>query len=187
VAASLGARGDLTGAPCETFIEQMPNVALPPFQELLDEHGSDVLGFLIASVGPNDAEDCFQETFIAALRAYPRLEHARNLRSWLLTIAHRKAIDHHRARGRRALPSGTAEEVGGGIAGDNNVASRIEQGGGELWQMVSALPPKQRSAVVLRYAADMSYRGIGEMLDSSEEAARRNVHEGLQKLRGELR
>jgi RNA polymerase sigma factor (sigma-70 family) len=165
----------------------MPDVALPPFQELLDEHGSDVLGFLIASVGPNDAEDCFQETFVAALRAYPRLGHARNLRSWLLTIAHRKAIDHHRARGRQALPSGTAEEVGGGIAGDNNVASRIEQGGGELWRMVSALPPKQRSAVVLRYAADMSYRGIGEMLDSSEEAARRNVHEGLQKLRGELR
>ena len=54
---------------------------------LLDEHGSDVLGFLVASVGPHDAEDCFQETFIAALRTYPRLEHGRNLRSWLLTIA----------------------------------------------------------------------------------------------------
>jgi RNA polymerase sigma factor (sigma-70 family) len=160
---------------------------LPPFQELLDEHGSDVLGFLIASVGHDDAEDCFQETFIAALRAYPRLEHRRNLRSWLLTIAHRKAIDHHRSRARRALPSGTAEEVGGGIAGENNVASRIERGGGELWRMVSFLPPKQRSAVVLRYAADMSYPGIGELLDCSEEAARRNVHEGLQKLRGELR
>jgi len=39
------------------------------FQALLDEHGSDVLGFLVASVGPHDAEDCFQETFIAALRA----------------------------------------------------------------------------------------------------------------------
>jgi RNA polymerase sigma factor (sigma-70 family) len=165
----------------------MSSESTPPFQTLMDEHGSDVLGFLVASVGPNDAEDCFQETFIAALRAYPRLEHARNLRSWLLTIAHRKAIDHHRARGRRPLPSGTAEEVGGGIAGENNVAANLERGGGELWRMVSALPPKQRSAVVLRYAADMSYRGIGQMLDSSEEAARRNVHEGLQKLRGELR
>ena len=71
----------------------MPNETLPPFQKLLDEHGSDVLGFLVASVGPHDAEDCFQETFIAALRAYPRLEHTHNLRSWLLTIAHRKAIE----------------------------------------------------------------------------------------------
>ena len=164
----------------------MPDVSLPPFQELLDEHGSDVLGFLVASVGPEEAEDCFQETFIAALRAYPRLEHASNLRSWLLTIAHRKAIDHHRARGRHALPSGTPEEVGAGIAGENNVASRVERGGGELWRMVSALPPKQRSAVVLRFATDMSHRQIGETLDVSEDAARRNVHEGLKSLREEF-
>ena len=53
---------------------------LPPFQKLLDEHSRDVLGFLVASVGPHDAEDCFQETFIAALRGYPKLEHADNLR-----------------------------------------------------------------------------------------------------------
>ena len=85
---------------------------LPPFQELLDEHGHDVLGFLVASVGPHAAEDCFQETFIAALRGYPKLKHAGNLRSWLLTIAHRKAIDHHRAGAgrpcRRAAPRRSA-------------------------------------------------------------------------------
>ena len=109
---------------------QMPNESLPPFQELLDEHGSDVLGFLVASVGPHDAEDCFQETFIAALRAYPKLEHARNLRSWLLTIAHRKAIDHHRARGRRAVPAGSRR--GGRRAPARSSNSRPEQivGGG---------------------------------------------------------
>jgi RNA polymerase sigma factor (sigma-70 family) len=157
---------------------------LPPFQELLDEHGRDVLGFLVASVGPHEAEDCFQETFIAALRAYPKLRHAGNLRSWLLTIAHRKAIDHHRAGARGPLPSGSAEEVGGsrGVAD-----ARLETAGDEeIWSLVSVLPPKQRSAVVLRFATDMAYRQIGEMLDCSEEAARRNVHEGLKTLRGEL-
>ena len=91
----------------------MSNESLPPFQALLDEHGSDVLGYLVATVGPHDAEDVFQETFIAALRAYEGLEHARNLHSWLLTIAHNKAIDHHRSRGRRAVPAGDAEEVAG--------------------------------------------------------------------------
>ena len=157
---------------------------LPPFQELLDEHGRDVLGFLVASVGPHDAEDCFQETFIAALRAYPRLEHAGNLRSWLLTIAHRKAIDHHRAGARAALPSGSAEEVGGSRGA---LDGRLETAGDEeIWSLVSVLPPKQRSAVVLRFATDMAYRQIGEMLDCTEEAARRNVHEGLKTLRGEL-
>lgn len=159
---------------------------LPPFQELLDEHGNDVLGFLVASVGPHDAEDCFQETFIAALRAYPKLSHAGNLRSWLLTIAHRKAIDHHRARSRRATPAGAPEEVGGGVSASDTELERAAEDG-EIWKLVSVLPPKQRSAVVLRFATDMAYGQIGEMLDSSEAAARRNVHEGLKKLRGELR
>jgi RNA polymerase sigma factor (sigma-70 family) len=157
---------------------------LPPFQRLLDEHGRDVLGFLVASVGPHDAEDCFQETFIAALRGYPKLKHADNLRGWLLTIAHRKAIDHHRSRTRGALPSGSAEEVGGGLGAEDSALEAAGQG--EVWQLVSVLPPKQRSAVVLRFATDMAYTQIGEMLDTSEEAARRNVHEGLKKLRGEL-
>jgi len=166
----------------------MPDETLPPFQSLLDEHGTDVLGFLVATVGPHDAEDAFQETFIAALRAYPRLEHARNLRSWLLTIAHRKAIDHHRARGRRAVPAGDAEEVAGGKPSSNSRPEEFVAGGEpELWTAVSALPPKQRSAVVLRYATDMSYAGIAQALDCSEAAARRNVHEGLEKLRGEFR
>jgi len=164
----------------------MPDEILPPFQELLDEHGSDVLGFLVASVGPHDAEDCFQETFIAALRAYPRLEHARNLRSWLLTIAHRKAIDHHRARGRRAVPAGSAEEVAGGKPSSNHRPETAVTGGDpELWAAVGGLPPKQRSAVLLRFATDMSYAGIAQALDCSEDAARRSVHEGLQKLRGQ--
>jgi RNA polymerase sigma factor (sigma-70 family) len=165
----------------------MPDESLPPFQQLLDEHGSDVLGYLVATVGPHDAEDVFQETFIAALRAYDGLEHARNLHSWLLTIAHNKAIDHHRSRGRRAVPAGDPEEVAGSVPSSNSkpdevVAARDP----DLWRAVSALPPKQRSAVVLRYATDMSYPAIARAMDSSEAAARRNVHEGLQKLRGEF-
>jgi RNA polymerase sigma factor (sigma-70 family) len=165
----------------------MPNETLPPFQALLDEHGNDVLGFLVASVGHSDAEDVFQETFIAALRAYPKLEHASNLRSWLLTIAHRKAIDHHRARGRRAFPAGSPEEVAGGKASSNNRPdTTVAAGDPELWTAVSSLPPKQRSAVVLRFASDMSYAGIAKALDCSQDAARRSVHEGLQKLRGEF-
>jgi RNA polymerase sigma factor (sigma-70 family) len=164
----------------------MANGTLPPFQEMIDEHGSDVLGFLVASVGPSDADDCFQETFITALRAYPKLQHARNLRSWLLTIAHRKAIDHHRAGVRRPLPAGTSEEVAGDLAGSNHTGGALPRDPGELWRLVGALPPKQRSAVVLRFAADMPYGRMGEMLDCSEDAARRSVHEGLKKLRGAL-
>ena len=150
--------------------------ALPPFQELLDRHQGDVLGFLISAVGPQEAEECFQETFLAALRAYPEAED-RNLRSWLMTIAHHKAIDHHRARGRAPIP---VEELPELVAASPNGSDP------GLWQAVSALPPKQRTSVALRFAADMPYREIGKALDCSADAARRNVHEGLKRLRREL-
>jgi RNA polymerase sigma factor (sigma-70 family) len=153
---------------------------LPPFQELLERHQGDVIGFLIATIGPQEAEDVFQETFLAALRAYPRLDNDRNLRGWLLTIAHRKAIDHHRARGRRATPVGDAREVA-----DPRAKKERKQGAG-VWRLVAALPPKQRAAVALRFACDLPHREIATALGTSEEAARRNVHEGIKRLRLEL-
>ena len=151
-------------------------VRLPPFQALLDEHRHDVYRFLVASLGRDEADDCFQETFISALRAYPRLRDASNLRSWLFTIAHRKAIDAHRARSRRAVP---VEEVperadAGGVGLD---------GEPELWRAVRGLPDKQRAAVLHRYVNDLAYVDIGQVMGCSEDAARRSVHEGLKKLR----
>jgi RNA polymerase sigma factor (sigma-70 family) len=150
---------------------------LPPFQTLLDDHQGDVLGFLVAAVGPQDAEDCFQETLLAALRSYPRVEHADNLRSWLLTIAHRKAIDHHRRRGREAIPVSDPPE---------RAHEDRRDGQSGIWKLVSKLPPKQRMAVALRFACDLPHREIGDAIGCSEEAARRNVHEGIRTLREEL-
>jgi RNA polymerase sigma factor (sigma-70 family) len=154
-------------------------VTPPPFQRLLDAHRDDVWRFLVASVGREHADDCFQETFLAALRAYPRLRNADNLRGWILTIAHRKALDHHRARSRRPLPVEAIEDLAG--AGPVAPEPRDDQ----LWGRVRALPPKQRAAVTLRFAADLSHREVAAALDCSEDAARRSLHEGLAKLREE--
>src|ERR1700719_2760898 len=85
-------------------------VTLPPFQRLLDAHGTDLHRFLTAMVGHVDVDDCYQETILAALRAYPKLGNASNLRSWLLTIGHHKAIDLLRGRGRLAIPTGELPE-----------------------------------------------------------------------------
>jgi RNA polymerase sigma factor (sigma-70 family) len=150
--------------------------ALPPFQTLLDEHASDVMGVLRGAVGRTDAEDCFQETFLAAMRAYPKLKDTSNLRGWLMTIAHRKAIDHHRANGRRPLPVANVIEI---------ETSDPEPSDG-IWEMVGALPPKQRAAVALRYACDLPHAEIAAALGCSPEAARRSLHEGMKRLRKEL-
>jgi RNA polymerase sigma factor (sigma-70 family) len=151
-------------------------VRLPPFQALLDEHRDDVYRFLVASLGRDEADDCFQETFISAMRAYPRLRDASNLRSWLFTIAHRKTIDAHRARARRAVPvEEVPEQADTGGVGLN--------GEPELWRAVRGLPTKQRAAVLHRYVNDLAYADIGRVMGCSEDAARRSVHEGLKKLR----
>ena len=148
---------------------------VPPFQAFLDDHRGDVHAFLVAAVGPHDADDCFQETFIAALRAYPRIKHARNLRSWVLTIAHRKALDSHRARRRRPVP----------VAEVPDAAAATNHGAPELWRAVAALPAKQRAAVAHRFVCGFSYREIGDIIGCSEGAARQNVNEGLNTIRKE--
>lgn len=152
--------------------------ALPPFQTVLDEHSGAVMAVLREAVGREGADDCFQETFLAALRAYPRLDDARNLRGWLLTIAHRKAIDHHRAKGRLPIPVAEVAEA----EGENGVPEPDD----ELWAAVDALPPKQRAAVALRYGGDLPHGEIAAALGCSPEAARRSLHEGLKRLRKEL-
>jgi RNA polymerase sigma factor (sigma-70 family) len=154
------------------------SVSLPPFQKLLDAHGHDVHRFLIASVGRVDADDCYQETWVAALRAYPRLRDGSNLRSWIFTIAHRKAIDHVRSKRHHAVPVGDVPE---------RAAPSTNGSDDDLWARVGELPPKQRTALALRYVADTSYTEISSVMGTSEEAARRNVHEALKRLRMEYR
>jgi RNA polymerase sigma factor (sigma-70 family) len=150
--------------------------SLPPFQTLLDEHAAEVMGVLRGAVGRADAEDCFQETFLAALRAYPGLRDAANLRGWLLTIAHRKAVDHHRANGRRPLPMAEPPE-----------ASTLDPEPGQgIWGSVAELPPKQRAAVALRFACDLPHDEIAAALGCSPAAARRSLHEGIKRLRKEM-
>jgi RNA polymerase sigma factor (sigma-70 family) len=163
--------------------------ALPPFQAFLDEHLHPVRAFLRGMVGPGDAEDCLQETFLAALRAYPRAE-ATNLRSWVFTIARRKAIDHHRSRTRHAQPVAEPEELidrQSAAAGPPDSTLGMSAQHSEIWTAVAELPPGQRAAVVLRFAVDLRYRDVGEALGTSEEAARRHVHDGLRKLRASAR
>jgi RNA polymerase sigma factor (sigma-70 family) len=149
-------------------------VSLPPFQLFLEHHRELVFRFLVATVGPDDAEDCFQETFISALRAYPRLKRDSNLRAWVLTIANRKAIDALRARKRRPLP---VEEL------PEPVSSNSRPEHPELWAAARGLPAKQREALLYRFAGDLPYADVAEVLGCSEEAARQRVSEGLRQLR----
>ena len=152
-------------------------MTLPPFTTVVEEHRTAVWGYLCATAGPASAPDLLQDTLLAALRAYPSLKDASNLRSWLLSVAHSRVVDGARAKARRPEVLGDVPE---------SAASQRVEVDDELWAAVATLPDKQRHAVVLRYIGDLAYAEIGELAGTSEAAARQNVRAGLARLREEL-
>ncbi|TQJ48967.1 sigma-70 family RNA polymerase sigma factor [Phycicoccus sp. SLBN-51] len=158
-------------------------VTLPAFQTLVDAHWRDVARLAHALAGPVDGDDVAQQAWTQALAAYPRLQSSRNLRSWLLTITHRCAMDVHRSRGRRAVPSDTVSELA-----EHTVAAGPEAGlpDTDLWQRVADLPERQRHAVVLKFVADLDHAAIAQALETTPTMSRRLVSDGLAALRKEL-
>jgi RNA polymerase sigma factor (sigma-70 family) len=152
--------------------------AVRPFEEIVAEHGALVMRVCRALVGPVDAADAWSETFLSALQAYPRLRAGSNIRSWLVTIAHRKSIDQLRGTARRPEPARELPELA--------VAEPASADDDELRAALDALPLKQRGAVIYRYLAGLSYAEVGEILGSNTTAARRSVCDGIANLRKRL-
>ncbi|MEU8760145.1 sigma-70 family RNA polymerase sigma factor [Streptomyces sp. NPDC048659] len=147
-----------------------------PFESVVAQHGATVLRVCRVVLGPHDADDAWSETFLSAMRAYPDLPETANVEAWLVTIAHRKAIDVLRAAKRNPLP---VDEVPETPAGHDVVD--IEAAG--LWAVVKELPAKQRQAIAYRYVAGLAYAEIAEILGGTVEAARRAAADGLKTLR----
>jgi RNA polymerase sigma factor (sigma-70 family) len=149
-----------------------------PFEKVVEQHGGTVLRVCRVVLGVHDAEDAWSETFLAAMRAYPDLPADANAEAWLVTIAHRKAIDVLRSRKRQPAPVGDVPEAPTtlGVPGDSDKD-------GDLWQAVAALPEKQRQAVAYHYVAGLAYAEIAEILGGTTDAARRAAADGIKNLR----
>lgn len=148
-----------------------------PFETVVSRHGPVVWRVCRAVLNnPADAEDAWSETFLAALRAYPELPATANVQAWLVTIAHRKAVDVVRARSRAAVPVASPPEP----AAHRDTPFEHDS---PLWEAVAALPPKQRHAVAYRYLGGLPYRQIAELLGGTPEAARRAAADGVATLR----
>jgi RNA polymerase sigma factor (sigma-70 family) len=150
-----------------------------PFEKVVEQHGGTVLRVCRVILGVHDAEDAWSETFLAAMRAYPDLPDDANAEAWLVTIAHRKAIDVLRARKRQPAPVGDVADVVGAPA----ALGGPDAGDGDLWQAVGALPEKQRQAVAYHYVAGLAYAEIAEILGGTTDAARRAAADGIKNLR----
>ena len=160
----------------------MEAVAIPPFERFYLQHRDEVLGYLRRLLGA-PADDAWQETFLRALRAYGRLQHGRQLRAWVFTIATNVAMDELRAK-----PSDSvllADVADGAAAGrERSSAGELRRPAyRELEHLTDGLPPTERAAVVLRYGYDLPYAEIGAALGSSEDAARQATSSGVRRLR----
>ena len=147
-----------------------------PFETVVERHGPMVLRVCRAVVGPVAADDAWSETFLAAMRAYPELPAGSNVEAWLVTIAHRKAIDQIRAASRRAVPTDDLPER----------PTRLGLPGGwesDLWDSLRALPPKQRATVAYHHLAGLPYADVAAIVGGTAAAARRAAADGIAALR----
>lgn len=147
-----------------------------PFEQVVAEHGQTVLRVCRAVVGTVDADDAWSETFLSALTAYPKLDAEANVRAWLITIAHRKAIDLIRARSRAPITVENLPERPS-LLGTPGV------GGQEIWDVVAELPHKQRQAIAYHFLAGLPHHEVAEILGGSADAARRASADGIASLR----
>jgi RNA polymerase sigma factor (sigma-70 family) len=147
-----------------------------PFEIVVAQHADTVLRVCRVLLGPHDAEDAWAETFVSALRAYPDLPETANVQAWLVTIAHRKAIDVIRAAKRRPVPMERLPDTPSALG----VPELADRG---LWQAVRELPDKQRQAVAYHYVAGLPYAEIAHIVGGTSDAARRAAADGIKKLR----
>jgi len=141
-----------------------------PFEAVVADHGPAVLRICRAVLGPVDADDAWSETFLSAMKAYPDLPADANVEAWLVTIAHRKAVDVTRARGRQAIPAGDLPQT--------PAAAETERDD-DLADALAHLPDKQKQAVAYHYLAGLPYTEVAAILGGSTDAARRAAADGI--------
>jgi RNA polymerase sigma factor (sigma-70 family) len=147
-----------------------------PFERIVAAHSHTVLRVCRVVLGVDDADDAWSETFLSAMRAYPELPEDANVEAWLVTIAHRKAIDVIRAQQRRAIPVAELPERPSRVGNPEAVNH-------DLWNALAALPSKQRQSVAYHHVAGLPYESIAEILGGTAEAARRAASDGIKALR----
>ena len=145
-----------------------------PFEQLVSQHGPAVLRVCRAVLGPVDADDAWSETFLSALQAYPRLPADANVEAWLVTIAHRKAIDVIRRASRAAVPVADVAVVAPGSPDGRDL---------DLPGSLARLPERQRFAVSYHYLAGLPYAEVAAIIGGTADAARRAASDGIANLR----
>jgi RNA polymerase sigma-70 factor, ECF subfamily len=153
----------------------------PPFEETMRRYERAIMHFILRTTRDReDALDLFQETWLRAYRAYPKLAGADGIRPWLYRIATNLCLNRVRDRARRARV----------IADEEAAEAQPPRGHGssqdgviQLKTAIDRLPRKQREALILRKFGGLEYDEIGAALGCSNDAARADVYQAVRKIR----
>jgi RNA polymerase sigma-70 factor (ECF subfamily) len=159
-----------------------------PFERIMQRHEREIMRYLLRVSGNRaDAADLFQETWLRAYRAYPRLKPNSDVRPWLYAIALNLSRNRARdgARRTRVIVPEDQENPAANRSGKGYHALNENAGYAavHLRDLVSALPARQREALHLRYFAGLDYAGIATAMDCSQQSARANVSQAMKKLK----
>jgi RNA polymerase sigma-70 factor, ECF subfamily len=167
-----------------------PSNQSPDDASLWDEwvhcHGRAVRGYLWGMVRRHDlADDLTQEVFCRAWQARGRYREEGLARAYLLRIADRLVVDHHRRSGREiTLSEESWKQIepaqGAGTAGDRLTAQEASR---QLLATLDSLSPLQRRVLLLRYYGELSFAEIARLLECPLATALSHCHRGLLALR----
>jgi len=144
-------------------------------------HEREIMRFILRTTRDReDSLDLFQETWLRAYRAYPKLDGAGGIRPWLFRIATNLCLNRVRDRARRNRVIVDGEPV---EAHQARAVAGSYDGVIQLKAAISGLPRKQREALIMRKFGGLEYDEIGAALGCSNEAARAGVYQAVKKIK----
>ena len=151
---------------------------------LVNRHNAAVYRVALSILGDESAaEDVAQDTFIKGFRALGQFRGEASFRTWILTIAAIEARGLIRRIGRR---NETAIDFAAPVYSKDKApdeAALIASEAARARDLLQRLPEKQRLAIAFRIDEGMSFKEVGQMIGSSESAARVNYFHGIRRLR----
>ena len=156
------------------------------FGLLYDEIGSVVYGVVLKVVrDPAQAKEVTQEVFVEVWRLATRFDSSRgSARSWIATIAHRRAIDRVRSeqsrRNREAAESSKTLAVSADVSADE--LERLDDIAA-VQDALDVLTDAQRESITLAYFGGHTYREVAVLLGIPEGTVKTRIRDGLIKLR----
>lgn len=149
------------------------------FIETMKREQEPLRRFLLALCCGNrdEADDIAQEALVKAYLAIAEYEERGKGTAWLYRIAYNTFLDWSRSRRTMLSLDALADHADASFAADRDFSNQA------LYAALEELPPKERSAILLFYISGYSIREIAHIVDATEEAVKKQLSRGRDKLK----